>query len=88
MGLVMEGLVDRPRDADAVQVEFGSVWVVCGRIRLASSMQVLTELEPTLLRDSLVDRRSDWLLFRDVVDRRRLRAPLQLLGMLKAHRLW
>ena len=28
------------------------------------------------------------LLARDVDDRRRLRAPLQLLGMLKAQRLW
>lgn len=39
-------------------------------------------------RESEVLRRSEWPLARDVDDRRRLRAPLQLLGMLKAQRLW
>lgn len=38
--------------------------------------------------ESEVLRRSEWPLARDVDDRRRLRAPLQLLGMLKAQRLW
>ena len=41
-----------------------------------------------LSRDSEVPRRTEWLLARDVDDRRCLRAPLQLLGMLKAQRLW
>ena len=62
---------------------------VCERTRLVSSEAVL---ELTVLRDSVVDRRMDWLvrdwLVRDVVDSRRFLAPLQLLGMLKAHRLW
>ena len=46
------------------------------------------ELVPVLLMESVVERRSDWLLVREVVDRRRFRAPLQLLGMLNAQRLW
>ena len=59
---------------------------VCERMRLVSSVQV--ETVPTLYTDSVVERRRDWLLLRDVVDRRRFRAPLQLLGMLNAQRLW
>ena len=49
-----------------------------------------TEEEPvaTLPRDSLAQSRSDWPLVNEAVERRRLRAPLQLLGMLKAQRLW
>lgn len=59
---------------------------VCERVRLLSSVQV--EVIPTLYPESVVERRRDWLLPREVVDRRRLRAPLQLFGMLNAHRLW
>lgn len=59
---------------------------VCERMRTVSSAQV--EVVPTLYTDSVVERRRDWLLLREVVDRRRLRAPLQLLGMLNAQRLW
>lgn len=59
---------------------------MCERMRLASSAQV--ETVPTLNTDSVVERRRDWLLLKDVVDRRRLRAPLQLFGMLNAQRLW
>lgn len=59
---------------------------VCERMRLVSSVQV--EAVPTLYTESVVDRRRDWLLLRDVVDRRRFRAPLQLFGMLNAQRLW
>ena len=59
---------------------------VCERTRLVSSVQM--ELVPVLLMESVVERRSDWLLVREVVDRRRFRAPLQLLGMLNAQRLW
>ncbi len=61
-----------------------TIWV-CDRMRLASSDVTLLL---RLLRDSAVDRRRDWLLVRDVVDSRRFLAPLQLLGMLKAQRLW
>lgn len=50
--------------------------------------QPLTSSSVMLSRDSEVPRRTEWLLARDVDDRRRLRAPLQLLGMLKAQRLW
>lgn len=59
---------------------------VCERMRLVSSVQV--EAVPTLYTESVVDRRRDWLLLREVVDSRRFRAPLQLLGMLNAQRLW
>lgn len=59
---------------------------VCERMRLLSSVQV--EVIPTLYPESVVERRRDWLLPREVVERRRLRAPLQLFGMLNAHRLW
>lgn len=55
-------------------------------MRLLSS--VLVEVIPTLYPESVVERRRDWLLPREVVERRRLRAPLQLFGMLNAHRLW
>ena len=55
-------------------------------MRLVSSVQV--ETVPTLYTDSVVERRRDWLLLSEVVDRRRLRAPLQLFGMLNAQRLW
>lgn len=55
-------------------------------MRLVSSAQV--EAVPTLYTESVVDRRRDWLLLREVVDRRRFRAPLQLFGMLNAQRLW
>lgn len=65
---------------------FTSTICVCERMRLASSAQV--EAVPTLYTDSVVERRRDWLLLREVVDRRRLRAPLQLFGMLNAQRLW
>lgn len=50
--------------------------------------QLLTSSSVMLSRDSEVPRRTEWPLARDVDDRRRLRAPLQLLGMLKAQRLW
>lgn len=66
--------------------EFTSTICVCERMRLVSSVQV--EAVPTLYTDSVVERRRDWLLPREVVDRRRLRAPLQLFGMLNAQRLW
>lgn len=59
---------------------------VCERMRATSSAQV--EAVPTLYTDSVVDKRRDWLLLREVVDRRRFRAPLQLFGMLNAQRLW
>lgn len=62
-----------------------TIWV-CERMRLLSSVQV--EVIPTLYPESVVERRRDWLLPREVVERRRLRAPLQLFGMLNAHRLW
>lgn len=55
-------------------------------MRLLSSVQV--EVVPTLYPESVMERRRDWLLPREVVDRRRLRAPLQLFGMLNAQRLW
>lgn len=58
---------------------------VCERIKFVSSEVTLVL---ALLRDSVVDRRRDWLLERDVVDSRLFFAPLQLLGMLKAQRLW
>lgn len=50
--------------------------------------QPLTSSSAMQGRDSEVLRRTEWPLARDVDDRRRLRAPLQLLGMLKAQRLW
>lgn len=50
--------------------------------------QPLTSSSAMQGRDSEVPRRTEWPLARDVDDRRRLRAPLQLLGMLKAQRLW
>ena len=59
---------------------------VCERMRLVSSAQV--EAVPALYTESVVERRRDWLLLREVVERRRLRAPLQLFGMLNAQRLW
>lgn len=50
--------------------------------------QPLTSSSAMQGRDSEVLRRTEWPLARDVDDRRLLRAPLQLLGMLKAQRLW
>lgn len=58
---------------------------VCERTRFVSSEVVLVLI---VLRESVVDRRRDWLLDRDVVESRLFLAPLQLLGMLKAQRLW
>lgn len=66
--------------------EWISTICVCERMRLLSSVQV--EVVPTLYPESVMERRRDWLLPREVVDRRRLRAPLQLFGMLNAQRLW
>ncbi|TNN45688.1 hypothetical protein EYF80_044117 [Liparis tanakae] len=77
--------VDRPARVEAPRVAGGP--------RLAEQKDhqlhfVWVEVVPKLYTESVVERRSDWLLLSEVVDRRRLRAPLQLFGMLNAQRLW
>lgn len=57
-------------------------------IPATSTAQPLTSSSDVQGRDSELPSRTEWPLASDVDDRRRLRAPLQLLGMLKAQRLW
>lgn len=67
--------------------QFSTLASVLTRPPTLPALPALTSSSAVQGRDSELPRRTEWPLARDVDDKRRLRAPLQLLGMLKAQRL-